>query len=141
MKKFLRINNVGKILSVNVCVNDDFEKQLGYPNFLIEIDINDDINIFEWYVLDNNLIKLPTKPEGSAYFDYNTKQWVLDYNSQEVIVKQQRDRLLYESDWTQIPNNPLTTEQQEQWAIYRQQLRDITSQSGYPFNVVWPIKP
>jgi two-component sensor histidine kinase len=35
-----------------------------------------------------------------------------------------------------------TTEQkQQEWAVYRQNLRDITSQSGYPFNVIWPTKP
>nr|DAT00194.1 MAG TPA: tail assembly chaperone protein [Caudoviricetes sp.] len=28
-----------------------------------------------------------------------------------------------------------------QWAIYRQRLRDIPQQEGFPFNVVWPTKP
>lgn len=63
------------------------------------------------------------------------------YNDAESSVSSQRNSYLYESDWTQIPNNPLTTEKQQQWAVYRQQLRDITTQSGYPFNVVWPTKP
>ncbi len=52
-----------------------------------------------------------------------------------------RNDLLYRSDWTQIANNPLTPELQQQWAVYRQQLRDITGQSGYPFNIVWPTPP
>jgi DMSO/TMAO reductase YedYZ molybdopterin-dependent catalytic subunit len=56
-------------------------------------------------------------------------------------VSQKRQRLLYSTDWTQIPNNPLSTAQQEVWATYRQELRDIPQQSGYPFNVVWPIAP
>lgn len=33
--------------------------------------------------------------------------------------------LLYESDWTQIPNNPLTPEYSAEWAVYRQELRDF----------------
>lgn len=33
--------------------------------------------------------------------------------------------LLYGSDWTQIPNNPLTPEYSAEWAIYRQELRDF----------------
>jgi hypothetical protein len=32
---------------------------------------------------------------------------------------------LNESDWTQIPNNPLTVEYSAEWAVYRQQLRDF----------------
>jgi hypothetical protein len=56
-------------------------------------------------------------------------------------VKVKRDALLYASDWTQIPNNPLTAEQQQLWVVYRQELRDVTTQSGYPFNVVWPTAP
>lgn len=63
------------------------------------------------------------------------------YNDASAVVILQRNNYLYESDWTQIPNNPLTTEKQQEWAVYRQQLRDITTQSGYPFNVVWPTKP
>jgi hypothetical protein len=69
--------------------------------------------------------------------------WV-DVNSRELtenVVKEKRNLLLLESDWTQIPNNPLTAQQQTNWATYRQQLRDITIQSGYPFNITWPTKP
>lgn len=56
-------------------------------------------------------------------------------------VKNTRNNLLQQSDWTQIPNCPLTDAKQQEWAIYRQELRDISSQSGYPFNVIWPVKP
>jgi len=52
-----------------------------------------------------------------------------------------RNLLLQETDWTQIPNNPLTTQQQEAWAVYRQELRDITSEPNYPFTVVFPNPP
>jgi hypothetical protein len=66
---------------------------------------------------------------------------VQDQPAQESVVKAQRNQLLQQSDWTQIPNGPLTVEQQQAWSDYRQQLRDITSQPGYPFNVVWPTPP
>jgi hypothetical protein len=89
----------------------------------------------------NNFAPFPLKPNGSYYFDYITKQWVQDQPAQESVIKAQRNQLLQQSDWTQIPNTPLTAEQQQAWADYRQQLRDITSQSGYPFNVVWPTPP
>lgn len=54
------------------------------------------------------------------------------------IVKQRRDVLLLETDWTQLPDVPIETT--EKYKSYRQQLRDITLQPD-PFNIVWPIKP
>jgi hypothetical protein len=49
------------------------------------------------------------------------------------IVRSERDRLLKDSDWTQIPNSPLSTEKVQEWATYRQQLRDITNTTPYEF--------
>jgi hypothetical protein len=86
-------------------------------------------------------------PTEYSQFQLSTKTWVdtrtdqQKYDDAASAVIQQRNDLLYQSDWTQIPNNPLSPAQQDQWAAYRQQLRDVTSQSGYPFNVVWPTKP
>ncbi len=42
-----------------------------------------------------------------------------------VDTRQERDRLLKESDWTQLLDSPLTKEEQEKWRVYRQQLRDM----------------
>ena len=49
------------------------------------------------------------------------------------IVKSNRNNLLNQSDWTQLPNNPLTSEKQQEWAVYRQQLRDIPETIPYVF--------
>ena len=53
-------------------------------------------------------------------------------------VRSQRDSLLAESDWTQVPDAPVD---QAAWKTYRQALRDITTQSGFPHEVTWPVKP
>lgn len=53
-------------------------------------------------------------------------------------VKQDRNRRLSESDWTQAPD---VSVDKQAWATYRQALRDVPSQSGYPFNVEWPTPP
>lgn len=52
-------------------------------------------------------------------------------------VRQERNRLLHESDWTQAPDAPVDA---QAWATYRQALRDIT-QAEDPFSVSWPIAP
>ena len=61
------------------------------------------------------------------------------YEEQSAIVRAERDRLLTETDWTQAADIPQGTK--DKWAPYRQSLRDVPEQSGFPFEVVWPIKP
>jgi hypothetical protein len=53
-------------------------------------------------------------------------------------VRKQRDALLTQSDWTQLPDAPVDS---AAWASYRQALRDVPAQAGFPFEVVWPVKP
>lgn len=50
-------------------------------------------------------------------------------------VRQRRDELLAQSDWTQTPDAPVD---QAAWAAYRQALRDIPTQAGFPQSVTWP---
>lgn len=56
-------------------------------------------------------------------------------------VRQERNKLLADSDWTQTSDNGLSAEKKQAWATYRQELRDITLQSGFPTDVVFPTKP
>jgi len=55
-------------------------------------------------------------------------------------VRAERNQKLAESDWTQLPDAK-TTVDTEAWATYRQQLRNITEQPGFPWNVEWPVRP
>lgn len=50
----------------------------------------------------------------------------------------ERAAKLAASDWTQVADAPVN---KAAWAAYRQALRDITSQPGFPFNVSWPQEP
>jgi hypothetical protein len=52
--------------------------------------------------------------------------------------RSQRNILLSESDWTQVDDAPVN---KTAWAVYRQELRDISSQEGFPISINWPIKP
>lgn len=56
------------------------------------------------------------------------------------IVRQNRNQLLFECDWTVLPDSKLSEEKIEEFKAYRQALRDITLQSD-PFNIVYPEKP
>jgi|TARA_B100000073_G_C23706095_1_gene562357 hypothetical protein len=54
-------------------------------------------------------------------------------------LRNERNRLLVETDWTQLPDVPETTK--NAWQTYRQELRDITKTYQSIDNVVWPTKP
>jgi hypothetical protein len=53
-------------------------------------------------------------------------------------LRQERNTLLSDCDWTQVADAPVD---QVAWQTYRQALRDVTSQEGFPYGVVWPAKP
>jgi hypothetical protein len=55
------------------------------------------------------------------------------------MVRNDRDNLLKKSDWTQLPDVPENIK--TLWQVYRQALRDIPQQSGFPQNVIWPKEP
>jgi hypothetical protein len=65
-------------------------------------------------------------------------------------IRKDRNRFLTESDWTQLPDNGLTTEKRTEWATYRQELRDIISTLDTDTyrtyvtlwnSITWPTKP
>lgn len=60
------------------------------------------------------------------------------YNSEAYLVNTKRLELLAKSDWTQLTDSPVD---QQAWAIYRQALRDIPIQQGFPFSISWPSAP
>ena len=75
---------------------------------------------------------------------YKTGRWVIGYTVEnkpqdqaEDAVRNQRNRLLSDTDWMALSDNTMTPS----WASYRQALRDITAQEGFPYNVIWPAKP
>ena len=57
------------------------------------------------------------------------------------IVREDRNQRLADSDWTQFADSPLADADKTAWATYRQQLRDVTAQAGFPWNVTWPSIP
>ena len=68
-----------------------------------------------------------------------TAEEVQEYDdNQAATVRSQRDGLLAQSDWTQVADAPVDA---TAWATYRQALRDITDQAGFPNDINWPTQP
>lgn len=61
----------------------------------------------------------------------------------EVQVRIMRNSLLTDTDWVELPtaSSRLTAEQLTAYLNYRQALRDIPLQDGFPLNVIWPTLP
>jgi len=53
-------------------------------------------------------------------------------------VRETRNQKLKDTDWTQVADAPVD---KAAWATYRQKLRDITTQAGFPWDVTWPDAP
>ena len=58
---------------------------------------------------------------------------------QGVSVRATRDTKLAESDWTQARDVTLAND--ADWQAYRQALRDVPTQAGFPWTVIWPEQP
>ena len=56
-------------------------------------------------------------------------------------VRKERDALLAECDWVTLKAADTNTSVDDDWAAYRQSLRDVTTQDGFPYTVTWPTKP
>lgn len=55
--------------------------------------------------------------------------------------RNQRDALLHQSDSRALPDFPLIDSERLAWTAYRQALRDITTQPGFPDTITWPVPP
>lgn len=130
-------NSTGEIEKVVSCDKSQLSIQFDpQTHSYLEGSFDDLLN----YVNAGQVVPKPKKPTQHHTFDYTTKQWV-DPRTPETewpLVRAKRDRLIAATDWTQLPDVPLTTK--EVWANYRQALRDVTLQAD-PFNIVWPVAP
>lgn len=82
---------------------------------------------------------IPFTPEEEAEWDARAAKAEAEKPIIEAsAVRAERNRRLTESDWTQVADAPVD---QAAWAAYRQALRDLTAQPGFPWEVTWPDAP
>ena len=81
-----------------------------------------------------------TEPAKTAAEQQAAYQAQMDA-TQATNVRAQRDAKLTACDWTQAPDNPMASATKTAWATYRQALRDLTKESGFPWTMTWPTDP
>ena len=118
-------------------LDDETLKQYGwFPYRFVPAQFQTDENLDSSYfsVEENEVVEYQTKRKIT-----NDDMWEQTQNAWGNI-RSRRNIELVESDWTQLSDTPFTTEEKEEWRLYRQALRDITLQPD-PFNIIWPVKP
>lgn len=148
-----------KITSTEIIYPYSIEQlKCDYSNTSFPDIISDDI------LTQFNIVKVSIKSRPDIDYTQNlipkplikiNNEWIQDWSiepatpeeidqrilQQTTEVNNLRDSLLYESDWTQLPDSLLTDENKEKWRSYRAQLRNLSLQPRFPFDITYPNKP
>lgn len=119
--------------------------QISFPEVLNTETLNE-FGIYEVLeATDNNLIVDSKTHQRSQEVEQIGGVWTqvwkvknLPESLASANVRAHRNRKLTDSDWTQVADAVVD---KAAWAVYRQQLRDISTQAGFPWDVQWPTQP
>jgi hypothetical protein len=148
---YIRISDTGIIWPYSIEQLKQDEPGTSFPAD-ITLELLSNFNVFE-VIIDSRPVLDPNQECIAETPVLENGQWIqkwsiIESSEQSRIIKleqlagdirQTRHRLLQESDWTQSKDIPDSTS--ELWKPYRQALRDITLQTNFPIEVVWPIPP
>jgi hypothetical protein len=126
MRIFAQYNENGEYLAF---YNDEFHKESDIPQPYIELTEE------QW----QQALSYRCKVENGnhVYLAFTSDE---ELQKKYAILRSERDALLADCDWTQIPDAPLTTEQKQAWQTYRQELRDLPDTVDIN-NIIYPTKP
>jgi len=133
----------------------------GYPvaaenlSYLVNGEVNESsVKEFDYVPIDENFPDLAAnqictqsgwsrKEDGTFSIDWE----ITTFSQEEMLdrlIRARRSVELANSDWTQLPDSPLSAAKKQEWAEYRQALRDLTSLYPNPLgyeDVIWPDRP
>jgi hypothetical protein len=72
---------------------------------------------------------------------YNAEELAARVQSESFLVRAERNKRLSMTDWTQFADVTIAEPLRANILVYRQALRDITTQTNFPFDMVWPVSP
>ena len=125
---------------------------VSFPRYLTPADVEPfEFGLYEFSQIPNDperyekLVEgTPTQAENGIYYQKWLKVAMTDEEraaadaAQSRDIRLQRNGRLIESDWTQIADSGVDA---TTWHAYRQSLRDLPSQPGFPWEVSWPEPP
>jgi len=136
------INNKNGTLSVNLNQN--------MINNIPDTNLDPSIHAVQWYG-DHGVIEYNDRNEKITDFSefdiimqdrQSAVEQIESMNTPEDVSRRmQRDKLIKETDWIVVKYLDVGGSIPQEWSDYRQSLRDVPEQSGFPDNVDWPEKP
>ena len=105
-------------------------KQDAKGNWVTDWDVRNKFNDYEKENEDGTKTTVTRAEQEAEYLAKKVAE-------KEASVRAERDKKLAETDWMALSDVTMS----EGWAVYRQALRDITGQDGFPDEVTWPTKP
>jgi hypothetical protein len=135
------VNGTPEVYSINQLFRDN-------PNTSFPKVLSEEL-LAEWYIYPYTIRNQPiydyltqtvVTTDIELIDSYWTQGWLIEnlpITTAENNIRSSRNNLLLETDWMALSDNIMSPA----WATYRQSLRDVTKQPGFPFAVVWPIKP
>lgn len=89
--------------------------------------------VFQEYIDENGVTHSASEQYEAYCFEKDTEQGAA--------IRSDRNQRLSACDWTQLLDSPFDPSIKTAWALYREELRNIPEQSGFPWQVQWPTKP
>ena len=139
--KVLNGNPVGFPYELSQLKNDN--SSTSFPA-VIPASVLADYNVFEVALTARPDIDSRTHKVTQEVAEVNgvwTQEWIIQRLPTEQAINNvcaDRNIQLSDSDWTQLPDSPVD---RVAWAVYRQALRDVTTQLNFPWNIQWPESP
>ena len=138
------VSNTTKIYPFDLARLREFYPQTSFPKGFQGINL-EDYNVYNVTIaqqppydpISQIAVAVDPELENGVW----TLNWTIENKPLELAsraVRNRRKEKLLESDWTQVADAPVD---KQVWAVYRQQLRDITIQPGFPYNITWPEPP
>lgn len=128
---FIVYNSDGTIIRTGSCVDADFSIQAGENELVIEGVADDSRHM----IVDGKVVN---KPDPEPLTDVELNKELL------INIRYRRKVSLSNSDWTQMPDSPLSDAKKQEWSTYRQALRDLPETyigATSIDDIIWPTKP
>jgi hypothetical protein len=112
------------------------------------IEVEAEPTIENYYInTSGQIVEISPQPTSEHTWNWTTKQWENLVTEEQrkskaaSLILAQRKDLLDSTDWIVVKAMDTGTPIPQLWQTYRQELRNITNQTGYPYQVTWPTKP
>ena len=137
---------INTVLDVGLLITQYTDGQETDTHILLDVTDRPNVRTIQddFLYLNGEWVSKPPRPGLMYDWNHAEGRWSLNQEKFMSQVRGERIKKLYSCDWTQMPDSPLSAEEKEAWAAYRQALRDfpstITTEDSMEA-LTWPVAP